>query len=79
MFEPEAPFVASQLSFFCRFVPLFQVSYLAGVCPSVKSVRTTWKLGEIIVCWYLQGKQIIPGFLRWCRISSIHSSEDNNA
>ena len=28
---------------------------------------------ETIVGWYLQGNRIIPGFLRWCRISSIHS------
>ena len=26
-----------------------------------------------MVFWYLQGSQIIPGFLRWCRISFIHS------
>ena len=35
---------------------------------------TTWKPWETIVCWYLQKNQIIPGVLRWCRISSIHSS-----
>ena len=28
---------------------------------------------QTIVCWLLQGNQVIPGFLGWCRISSIHS------
>ena len=32
---------------------------------------------EAIVCWYLQGNRITPGFLRWCeRISSIHSTSN---
>ena len=35
--------------------------------------RTTWKPWETIVCWYLQGNHQKPGFLRWCRILSIHS------
>ena len=40
-----------------------------------KNVRSTEEtVAETIVCWYLQGNRIIPGgFLRWCRISSIHS------
>ena len=38
-----------------------------------KSVRTTLKPSETIVVWYLRGNQIIPGSLRLCRISSIHS------
>ena len=25
------------------------------------------------ICWYLQGNHQKPGFLRWCRILSIHS------
>ena len=37
-----------------------------GTCRALKPRDT-------IVCWYLQGI-IIPGPLRWCRISSIHSS-----
>ena len=31
-------------------------------------------VAETVVCWHLQGNRIIPGFLRWCRISSTHSS-----
>ena len=27
---------------------------------------------ETIGCWYLPGNQTIPGFVWWCRISSIH-------
>ena len=26
-----------------------------------------------IVCWYLPGNRIIPGFLRWCEIDFVHS------
>ena len=33
---------------------------------------TALKPRETMICWYLQGI-IMPGFLRWCRISSIHS------
>ena len=36
--------------------------------------RTTLKPWETMFCWYLQGNQIIPGFLGWGRISSIHST-----
>ena len=36
------------------------------------------KLWEIIVSWYLQGNRIIPGFLRWCRNSSIHSTYEKS-
>ena len=30
---------------------------------------------ETIVCWYVQGNRIIPGFLGWCEINfaTIHS------
>ena len=32
---------------------------------------------ETIVCRYLQGNHPKPGFLRWCRISSIHSMSNH--
>ena len=34
---------------------------------------TTLKPWETIICWYLQVNQIIPGFLRRCRILCMHS------
>ena len=27
---------------------------------------------ETIVCWYLQGNQQKPGFLRWCEMDFVH-------
>ena len=30
---------------------------------------------ETFFCWYVQGNRIIPGVLRWCGISSIHSMD----
>ena len=33
---------------------------------------TTWKQGETIDCWYLQGNRLILGFLRWCEMDFVH-------
>ena len=33
---------------------------------------------RLYVSWYLPGNRIILGFLRWCRISSIHSMTEPN-
>ena len=35
--------------------------------------RTTLKPWETIVCWYLAGNHHSRVFLKWCRMSSIHS------
>ena len=29
-------------------------------------------LNRNIVCWYLQGRSIIPGFLLWCEMDFVH-------
>ena len=36
---------------------------------------------ESIVCWYLQGNRILPGFLRWCEMdfATIHSGSKHVA
>ena len=39
---------------------------------------TTLKPWEIMVCWYIYREVSIRGFLRWCRISSIHRRGPQN-
>ena len=42
-------------------------------CGWAKSVRTTWKPWSKPLSMGIYRQFIIPGFLRWCRVSSIHS------
>ena len=54
----------------CRVDGAAGVSY----CGWTKTVSHHFEaMGNENGCWYLQGNQIIPGFVRWCKISSIHS------
>ena len=52
-------------------VGLFKMLILRMVAKSILHRFET--MVETIVRCYLQGNRMIPGLLRWCRISSIHS------
>ena len=42
-------------------------------CGWTKSISHHFETMITSVCWYFQGNHQQPGFLRWCRILSIHS------
>ena len=42
-------------------------------------LHQTETMVETSFCWYIYREVIVPGFLRWCRISSIHSSDKINS
>ena len=72
---PEAEFQACRGGFWASRLATFGKSWRklgAAYCGWTQSMSTTWKPGQTIVCWDLQGKHQKSGFLRWCRISSIH-------
>ena len=50
--------------------------HLGGSPLTILKSCTTLNPWETIVSWFYKGI-IIPGFLRWCRISSIHRSSDS--